>query len=171
MSMKLQRCCTDFRGTGVLQLCNECFLGSQGFLKLHFSRTFLMCIQQLFPVEGSHITWRVILPTPLAIKKEPNHCLKERLKISCQEHCVLASKPEQVVSRWRLGYTIPPCVCVCLKMLAASCVCARVPLQKIPCNPVHNHKQTHSSANRTGESLLLHLLLEGQDMVLLLFQL
>ena len=68
--MKLQRCCTDFRGTGVLQLCNECFLGSQGFLKLHFSRTFLMCIQQLFPVEGSHITWRVILPTPLAIKKD-----------------------------------------------------------------------------------------------------
>ena len=38
----------------------------------------------------------------------------------------LASKPEQVVSRWRLGYTIPPCVCVC----------ARVPLQKsraVPC--------------------------------------
>ena len=62
-------------------------------------------------------------------------------------------------------------LCVCLKMLAASCVCARVPLQKLPCNPVHNHEQTHSSANRTGESLLLHLLLEGQDMVLLLFQL
>ena len=131
--MKLQRCCTDFRGTGVLQLCNECFLGSQGFLKLHFSRTFLMCIQQLFPVEGSHITWRVILPTP-----------------------------------FRLYNTS---LCVCLKMLAASCVCARVPLQKIPCNPVHNHKKTHSSASRTGESLLLHLLLEGQDMVLLLFQL
>ena len=62
-------------------------------------------------------------------------------------------------------------LCVCLKMLAASCVCARVPVQKIRCNPVHNHEKTHSSANRTGESLLLHLLLEGQDMVLLLFQL
>ena len=127
MRMKLQRCCTDFRGTGVLQLCNECFLGSQGFLKLHFSRTFLMCIQQLFPVEGSHITWRVILPTPLAIKKEPNHCLKERLKISCQEHCVLASKPEQVVSRWRLGYTISPCVCVFVH------VCPYKTSRAIPC--------------------------------------
>ena len=157
--MKLQRCCSDFRGTGVLQLCNECFLGSQGFLKLHFSRAFLMCIQQLFPVEGSHITWRVILPTPLAIKKEPNHCLKERLKISCQEHCVLASKPEQVVSRWRLGYTIPPCVCVCLKMLAASCVCARVPLQKsraIPCTiinkltPVQTERRESAVASALG---------------------
>ena len=79
---------------------------------MHFSGTFLMRIQQLFPVEGSHITWRV-LPIPSAIKKEPNHCLKKRLKTRCQKHSILAWKPEQVLSRWRLGYTISPCMCVC----------------------------------------------------------
>lgn len=104
-----------------------------------------MRIQQLFPVEGSHITWRV-LPIPSAIKKEPNHCLKKRLKTRCQKHSILAWKPEQVLSRWRLGYTISPCMCVCenasCQLCLSTCALAK--------GPVHNQKKNSLQSKQNG---------------------